>query len=679
MNNTCNPILALSTAPFGAPMFGNIKESDYLPAFKEALAEAYDNIKAVDDDKSAPTFENTIEALEYAGRGLERFSSIFYNMNEACTSAQMQRKAEDIAPEMSRYQMSVLLDPVLFARVKSVYDSRVGLGLNVEQSKLLEETYKSFSRNGANLDEAGKKKLSEIEEEMSVLSLKFGRNVLSATNSFEMNLTDRNDLDGLPDFAVSAAAEEAAARGENGWTFTLKMPSMGSFMKYGRNRQLREKIWRAYNTRCTSGEFDNTAVIRDTVNLSGEKARLLGFADYAAYELDDRMAKSCEKVDCFLKDLMAKSLPFGRRDVEAVREYAAAHGFAGDFMPWDFSFWSERLKEERYSYNEEDLKPYFGLAEVQSALFSLANRLYGLNFKQNDAIPVYHPDVKAFEVADESGRFMALLYLDFFPRENKQGGAWMTSFREMGRYGGREERPFVSIVTNFTKPSAGMPSLLTFGEFTTILHEFGHALHAILAEGTYPSLTGTNVKRDFVECPSQLLENWAYEAEYLQSFAVHYKTGEVIPKEYIDKIVASKNYLAGYDSVRQLDFGMVDMAWYTLDKAPENLSVPDFEHKVLKSSRLLPEVAGTAMSSGFTHIFAGGYSAGYYSYKWAEVLEADIFTKFKKNGIFDRATASDFRSQVLSKGGTADPDLLFRAFMGRDPRPEALLESQGMC
>jgi peptidyl-dipeptidase Dcp len=659
-------------------MFDKIKDSDYKPACETALAEARAQIKAIDENPEPPNFRNTVEALEYAGRDLNKFACIFYNLNEACTNPTMQQTAEDIAPEMSRYDMSVLLDPVLFGRIKDVYGRRDSLGLNLEQSKLLEETYKAFRRSGAELEAKDKQRLSQIEEELSVLGLKFGKNVLSATNAFEMNVTDKADLAGLPDFALAMAAEEAKSRKEDGWTFTLNMPSLSAFLKYGEVRPLREKIWRAYNTRCTSGEFDNTDNIRKTVDLSAEKARLLGYANYADYVLEDRMAKSCGKVDAFLDDLRGKSMPYGKRDVEQVRTFAAGHGFREEMMPWDFPYWAERLKEEKYSYNEEDLKPYFELSEVQDALFSLANRLYGLNFKRNDDIPVYHPDVRAFEVTDSGGRFMALLYIDFFPRDNKHGGAWMTAFREMDKFGGVEERPFVSLVTNFTKPAAGTPSLLTFGEFTTILHEFGHALHAMLAEGTYGTLTGTNVKRDFVECPSQLMENWAYEAEYLQSFAKHYRTGEVIPKEYVDKVVASRNYLAGYNSIRQVDFGTVDMAWYTLDKAPE-ISVPDFEHKVFDASRLLPEVPGTSMSSAFTHIFAGGYGAGYYSYKWAEVLEADIFGRFRDNGVFDRATAEDFRRKVLSKGGTVDPDILFRDFMGRDPQPDALLKSQGMC
>lgn len=677
MKHSENPILAPSSNPYGAPQFDKIKDSDYRPAFDEALAEAKAEMEAIVNDPEPPTFSNTLEAMENAGRDLEKFSGIFFNLNEACTSPEMQKTAEEITPELSEYQMSVILNPKLFERIKSVYGQREALNLNQEQMKLLTETYKDFERNGANLDEAGKERLFKIQEDLSMAGLKFGNNVLSATNAFAMNLTDPSDLAGLPQYVKDMAAEEAEGRSQEGWTFTLQMPSMAGFMKYSSRRDLREKIWRAYNTRCIGGEFDNSGNIRDTVNLSAEMARLLGYENYAEFELEDRMAKSRENVDRFLKNLMDKSMPFGRRDVEEVRKYAADHGFVEELMPWDFGYWSERLKEDRYSYNEEDLKPYFELSEVQSALFSLAGRLYGLTFKENDNIPVYHPDVKAFEVHDASGKFMALLYMDWFPRDNKHGGAWMTSFRETDVYNGEEERPFVSLVTNFTKPTADSPSLLTFGEFTTILHEFGHSLHGMLAEGSYGSLTGTNVKRDFVECPSQLMENWAYEAEFLQSFARHYKTGEVIPKEYIDRIIASKNYLSGYDSVRQLDFGMIDMAWYTIDKAPE-MPVADFEKDVLENYHLLPSVPGTAMSPGFTHIFAGGYSAGYYSYKWAEELEADIFTRFKEKGIFNSELAAEFRRKVLSKGGLVDADVLFRDFMGRDPEPEALLRSLGM-
>jgi peptidyl-dipeptidase Dcp len=672
-----NPILAPSHSPFGAPQFDKIRESDYRPAFDEALAEAKAEIDAIADDPEPPTFANTLEAMEFAGRDLEKFSGIFFNMTEACTSPEMQRIAEDITPALSEYQMSVLLNPKLFQRVKEVYGQREALNLDQEQAKLLEETYKGFTRNGANLDDGGKARLFKIQEDLSMAGLKFGNNVLAATNAFFLNLTDPADLDGLPQYVKDMAAEEAKGRNQEGWTFTLQMPSMSGFMKNSRRRDLREKIWRAYGTRCIGGEFDNSENIRATVDLSAEMAHLLGYESYAEYELEDRMAKSRVNVDRFLSDMMEKSMPYGRRDVEEIRKYASEHGFEGELMPWDFSFWSERLKEEKYSYNEEDLKPYFELSAVQNALFMLANKLYGLTFTENDDIPVYHPDVKAFEVHDADGKFMALLYIDWFPRSNKQGGAWMTSFRETDVFDGVEERPFVSLVTNFTKPTADTPSLLTFGEVTTILHEFGHALHGMLAEGSYVSLTGTNVKRDFVECPSQLMENWAYEAEFLQSFARHYRTGEVIPKEYIDKIVASKNFLAGYGSVRQLNFGMIDMAWYTLDKAPE-MSVADFETGVLGKYRLLPSVPGTAMSPAFTHIFSGGYSAGYYSYKWAEELEADIFTRFKEKGIFNSSLAADFRRKVLSKGGSVDADVLFRDFMGRDPEPEALMRSLGM-
>ncbi len=672
-----NPLLVKSDAPYSAPAFDKIRVEHYKPAFEAAIKEGKEEIKAIIDNSEAPTFENTIEALEHAGRTLNSVGGIFFNLNEACTSPEMQQLAEEISPMLTEYEMSIILNPDLFAKVKAVYESRSSLNLDIEQAKLLEETYKSFTRNGANLDESRKAEFAKVEEALSIATLKFGKNSLAATNAFTLEITDESELIGLPDYVREMAALEAKNREKEGWVFTLNQPSYGPFMKYSQNRSLREKMWRAYNTKCIGGDADNLATIREIVELRIKEANILGYNTYADYALENRMAKNPETVNAFLADLTAKTYPFAVRDVADIQKYAAKNGFEGKIMPWDFSFWSEKYKDEKYSINEELLKPYFELSSVQGALFDLANRLYGLNFNERTDIPKYHPDVRTFEVTDENGKFMALLYIDYFPRESKRGGAWMTSFREMGIFNGVEERPFVSLVTNFTKPTETEPALLTFDEFTTILHEFGHALHGMLAEGTYSSLTGTNVARDFVELPSQLMENWAYEPEYLQSFAKHYKTGEVIPQELIDKIVAAKNYLAGYASIRQLNFGTVDMAWHSVTEVPET-DVLKFEQDIVAKAPVLPAVEGTAFSPSFGHIFSGGYAAGYYSYKWAEVLEADAFSYFKEKGIFNKEVAREFREKVLSRGGIVDADVLFRDFRGRDPRPDALLEKTGM-
>ena len=672
-----NPLLVPSDAPHGAPAFDKIKTEHYKPAFLQAIKEGKAEVEAIVNNPEAPTFANTIEALTYAGESMTRVSNIFFNLNEACTNDEMQNLAEEISPLLTEFSMSIMLNPKLFERVKAVYDSRESLDLTPEQAKLLEESYKQFARSGANLSDEDKEVYAKLQEELSVATLQFGKNVLSATNAYTLHITDEADLAGLPQYVRDMGAEEAAARSLEGWVYTLNYPSFSPFLRYSENRELRRQIWTAYNTKCVGGEFDNLENINKILDLRLKSANLLGYKTYAEYAIEDRMAKTPEKVLSFLDDLRTKSYPSALRDVADIQKYAARNGFKEKLMPWDFSYWSEKYRDEKYAINEELLKPYFELSSVQAAIFDLANRLYGLQFTENPEIPVYHPDVKAFDVTDENGRFMAVLYIDYFPRESKRGGAWMTSFREQGFVNGEEQRPFVSLVTNFTKPTATEPSLLTFDEFTTILHEFGHGLHGMLAEGTYPSLTGTNVARDFVELPSQIMENWAYEPEYLKTFAKHYKTGEVIPQELIDKIVASKNYLAGYACIRQLNYGLVDMDWHTLTSV-EGVEPIAFEQEVVNRKTIMPSVKDVVFSPSFTHIFAGGYAAGYYSYKWAEVLEADAFSLFKEKGIFNREVANAFREKLLSKGGTVDADILFRDFRGRDPRPEALLEKMGM-
>ena len=674
-----NPLLTESNYRYQAPVFDKITEDHYLPAFEAAIAEGKAEIAAIVNNPAEPTFENTILELEYAGSTLNRVAGIFYNLNEANTSTRMQEIAEQISPMMTEYSLSIMLNEALFNRVKAVYAQKDSLNLDKEEAKLLEKTYKSFADNGANLSAEDKEKYSKIEEELSLATLKFGKNTLAATNAFIMHITDENDLAGLPPFVKDAAALEAKNRNLEGWVITLQQPSYSPFMQYSQNRELREKLWKAYNSKCIEGESSNLEIVKQIVDLRIQAANLLGYNTYADMALKDRMAKDASTVNAFLENLLEKSMPFAKKDVKAVADYAKAEGFKGELMPWDFSFYSEKLKKEKYSLNDEILKPYFKLENVKAAVFDLANKLYGLNFTEAKDIPGYHPDVTVYDVTDANGRHMALFYADFFPRESKGGGAWMTSFREQSftKDGKEEKRPHVSIVCNFTKPTETEPSLLTFYEVTTFLHEFGHALHGILAEGKFASLTGTSVARDFVELPSQIMENWATEKEYLASFAKHYQTGEVIPDELIDKIIESKNYNSGYSSVRQLQFGINDMAWHIVSEVPA-ADVISFEKEAIKACALMPDAPETAFSPSFGHIFSGGYAAGYYSYKWAEVLEADAFQVFKETGIFNKETAEKFRKEILSKGSIEDADVIYRNFRGRDPEPDALLKKFGM-
>ncbi|MCR5709273.1 MAG: M3 family metallopeptidase [Bacteroidales bacterium] len=673
--NQTNPLMKASALPFGAPDFASIHTDDYLPAFEAAIAEGRSEIDAIAGNTEPPAFGNTIEALERAGSNLDRISGVFYNLLEACTNDKMDAIAETLSPMMTAYSMSILLNEELFGRVKAVWEQRENLALDTEAAKLLEETWKYFSRGGAGLPPEKKKRFAEITEDLSLATLKFGQNVLAATNAFTLHLTDEADLEGLPEAVREAAAAEASSRGLQGWLFTLNQPSYGPFMKFSGRSDLREKMWRAYNSKCIGGDLDNTQLVLRITALREEKARLLGYPTYAHYALENRMAKTPDTVQRFIDRLLEPSLKAALSEVAEVESFARREGFDGKLQPWDFSYWSERNRKALYDIDENALKPYFPLDKVQEAVFGLAGKLYGLRFTPRPDIPGYHPGVKVFEVNNESGRFMALLYMDYFPRESKRGGAWMTAFRELSVENGVESRPFISIVTNFTKPTPTTPSLLTFNELTTILHEFGHALHGILAEGRYKSLTGTNVVRDFVELPSQLMENWAYEPEFLETFARHWQTGEVIPQAMVGRIVEARNYLAGYAQVRQLQFGIVDMAWHSGVRPSD---VVDYEQGLLSPSAVLPQVPGVAFSPSFNHIFSGGYAAGYYSYKWAEVLEADAFAWFKEKGIFNRDAAEHFRRELLSRGGTVDADVLYRNFRGREPEPEALLEKLGL-
>ena len=667
-----NPLLVESTAPHGAPQFTQITNEHYKPAFEQAVREARADIAAIVGNAQAPTFANTIEALEFSGRRLDRISNIFFNTNDT-----MQALALELSPMLTEFSNDVSLDPKLFARVKAVYDRRESLGLNAEQRRLLEKTYKGFARSGAALSDGDKKIYRELTARLSELSLQFNQNSLAATNAFTLHVTDPAVVGELPDFVREGMAAEAKERGLDGWVVTLQIPSMVPFMTYSSNRALKEKLWRAYNTRCVGGEFDNSAIVEEIADKRLQLAGLLGYETYADYVLEERMAESSPTVNAFLAELLDRAVEAARRDVETVAGYARAQGFDAELMPWDFGYYSEKLKHERYELSEELTKPYFQLENVRRGMFELANRLYGITLRENPEIPVYHPDVKAYEVFDADGSFLAVLYMDFFPRASKRGGAWMTEFRQQGVENGVETRPLISVVYNFTKPTDSLPSLLTFDEVTTMLHEFGHALHGIFAAGTYPSLTGTAVYRDFVELPSQIMENWAYEKEFLDLFAVDYRTGEKMPAELIRRILDAKNYLAAYSHIRQVAYGLCDMAWHSISE-PVKMPVVDFEKKAMARAQVLPYVDGQCTSTSFGHIFSGGYAAGYYSYKWAEVLEADAFSLFKEKGIFDRETAASFRENILSKGGSEHPMKLYVRFRGHKPDTQALFDKMGI-
>ena len=622
-----------------------------------------------------PTFGNTIVALERQGELLNRIAGLFFNLLEADTSDEMQQIAQRVQPKLTELSNDISLNPELFARVKQVYEHPGRL--RKEDRKLLEDTYQSFARSGAALSDADKELYRKYTSELSGLTLRFGQNALAATNAFTLNITDPKVVAELPAFVREGMAAEAKARGEKGWTVTLQHPSYLPFMTYSSNRELKEKLWKASNSRALGGEFDNTEIVKKIANTRLKIANLLGYKCYADYVLERRMAENTKTVNDFLAELLAATKSYADADYRTVSDYAATLGFKGQLMPWDWSYYTEKYKDEKYALNDELVKPYLKLENVKKGVFMLANKLYGLNFTPDDKIEVYHPDVTAYDVTDADGRFMAVLYLDFFPRESKRSGAWMTEFCGTKIEDGKETRPLVSLVMNFTKSTETAPSLLTFDELETFLHEFGHALHGMLGEGKYESQTGTNVYRDFVELPSQLMENWATEKEFLDLWAVHYETGEPMPAEIVDRIVAAQNYLAAYANVRQLSFGMTDMAWHTLTEPFEG-DVEQFEAVSMAPTQVLPVVPGTAMAPAFGHIFSGGYAAGYYGYKWAEVLEADAFSLFKEKGIFNREAASSFRENVLAKGGTEHPMELYVRFRGHKPETRALIEKMGL-
>ncbi len=673
--DTSNPLLAEWDTPHQTPPFDKIKITDYEPAFETAIAVSRAEVDAIVNNPAKPTFANTIEAMENQGELLGRISGVFFNLLEADTSDEMQAIAMRIQPKLTELGNDVSLNPQLFERVKAVYE-HPGLFLSKEDKKLLEDTYKGFVRSGANLSDEDKAAYREYTGELSSLTLAFGQNSLAATNAFTYNITDPKQVAELPNFVKESMAMDAKARGEKGWTVTLKAPSYIPFMTYSSQRDIKEKLWKAYNSRALGGEFDNTANIKRITELRLKIANLLGYECYADYVLDNRMAENTKTVNDFLAELLASTKEYAQKDYDTINAYAKSLGLEGDVMPWDWGYYNEKYKNEKYAVSDEQIKPYLQLENVKSAVFMLANKLYGINFTPAENITVYHPDVTAYEVTDADGKFLAVLYLDFFPRESKRSGAWMTEFRGTKIENGKEIRPLVSLVMNFTKPTETAPSLLTFDELTTFLHEFGHSLHGMLAKGKYESLNGTSVYRDFVELPSQIMENWATEEEYLDLWAKHYQTGETIPTELVGKIVAAKNYLAAYANVRQLSFGMTDMAWHTL-KEPYTGDVEEFEVKSMAPTQVMPVIAGTAMAPAFTHIFAGGYAAGYYGYKWAEVLAADGFSLFKEKGIFDRETAGKFR-KLLQSGGQKHPMDLYVEFRGHKPQTKALIDQMGL-
>ena len=674
-----NPLVKEWNTPFQTPPFNSIKTEHYKPAMLYAIEQAKQEVNAIIVNRARPDFENTIVALERAGGLLNRISGVFFNINECMTSDQLQQIYMEIIPDLTAYGNDVSMNPLLFAKVKEVYDQRDDIALTTEQRMLLEKTYKSFIRSGALLEGAAKEEYRKVSEELSMLTNQYQMNVLAEQNAFFLNITNKKDLAGLPDYVIAAAREEAKARKQKGWTFTLQYPSFSPFMQYADNRDLREKMWRASAFEANNNnDKDNKEIARKIANLRLRMAQLLGYSSYAEYALEERMAQNPQTVNKFINDLFEASMPFAEKEVKEVQDYANAHGFVGQIQRWDFSYWSEKLKNDKYAMDPNMFKPYFKLENVKKGVFDLADRLYNIEFRENNQIEKYHPDVTVYEVYDKAdGKFLAVLYMDFFPRESKRSGAWMTAFRE--QYideNGNDVRPLIQLVCNFTKPTSKESSLLTFDEVNTFLHEFGHCLHGIFASGTYQSISGTSVYRDFVELPSQIMENFATEKEFLDMFAVHYKTGEKIPQELIDKLIASQRYLAGYMSVRQLSFGMIDMAWHTIT-SPYTGDVIAMEKNAIAKTELMPVVENSVMTTSFGHIFAGGYAAGYYGYKWAEVLDADAFAAFKEKGIFNREVSTSFRKNILSQGGKKHPMELYKAFRGHEPTNEALLRRCG--
>ena len=663
-----------NTAPFS-----KINTEDILPAFIKGIEDAKAEIDAITNNSETPTFQNTIEALDFSGEQLDIISSIFFNLNSAETNDAIQKIAQEVSPLLSEFSNDITLNEALFKRVKAVYDTKNTLSLTTEQQTLLDKKYKGFSRNGANLPENKKQQLREIDKELSKLKLKFGENVLAETNKFELYITDETDLSGLPEGAKEAAAQLAEAKGKDGWLITLDYPSYIPFMTYADNRRLRKKLAIASGAKAFQNDvLDNQEHVLNIAKLRHERANLLGYKTHAHFVLEERMAKTPATVENFLNELLEKAKPAAEREFNTLENFAKKLDTIDQLQKWDGAYYSEKLKQKLFNLDDEKLKPYFKLENVINGAFTIAEKLYGLQFEEIDTIDKYHKDVLTYKVTNNTGDLVSIFYADFFPRAGKRNGAWMTVYKSQYVKGDENSRPHISIVCNFTKPTKTKPSLLTFNEVTTLFHEFGHALHGMLANTTYPSLSGTSVFWDFVELPSQVLENWCYEKEALELFAMHYETGEVIPMELVNKIKESATFHEGMQTLRQISLGLLDMSWHA-DEFPETIkNVKKHEIKAFANTKLYPDVAENCMSTSFSHIFQGGYSSGYYSYKWAEVLDADAFEYFKEKGIFNAEVANKFKDHVLSQGGTEDPMILYKRFRGKEPQPEALLKRAGL-
>ena len=670
-----NPLLQ----DFNTPPFSKISSENYKPAIKKGIEIAKAEIDEIINNSDVPTFENTTVALDFSGEKLNKITSIFFNLNSAETNDEIQKIAQEVSPWLSEFGNDITLNQELFKRVKTVFDAKDSLDLSAEQSMLLDKQYKSFARNGANLNENEKTELRKIDAELSKLSLKFGENVLAETNAFEMHLTNENDVAGLPESAKEAAKEIAKSKGKEGYVFTLDYPSYIPFLTYADNRELRKKMAIAAGKKAfQDNEFNNEKIVLEIVNLRHKRANLLSYKTHAHFVLEERMAETPKNVIDFSNNLLEKAKPAALKEFKNLEAYAKKLDGIDQLQKWDGAYYSEKLKKELFDLDQELLKPYFKLENVINGVFEIANRLFDLNFEEVNNIDKYHEDVKTYNVTDKNGNFISVFYADFHPRKGKRNGAWMTSYKAQQIKNGINERPQVSIVCNFTKPTETKPSLLTFNEVTTLFHEFGHALHGMLANTTYNSLSGTSVSWDFVELPSQVLENWCFEKEALELFAKHYETGEVIPMKYVEKIKESASFHEGMQTLRQLSFGLLDMQWHGGESPQTVNSVKEFENKAFANTKLYPDVAENCMSTAFSHIFQGGYSAGYYSYKWAEVLDADAFEYFLEEGIFNKEVATKFKDHVLSKGGTEKPMELYKRFRGKEPKPDALLKRAGL-
>ena len=664
--------------PFNTAPFSKIKTEAYLPAFKKAIENAKNEIDQIVENSALPSFENTIEALDYTGEQLDRISSVFFNLNAAETNDAIQKIAQEVSPLLTEFSNDIALNVALFERVKSVYNAKETLSLSKEQQTLLDKKYKGFSRNGANLNDAEKEILREIDKEQSQLKLTFGENILAETNRYELLITKPADLEGLPEGAMEAAKQLAVEKNKEGWLFTLDYPSYVPFMTYAKNRGLRKKLALAFGQKGFQNDaLDNQEIVLKIAQLRFKRAQLLGYETHAHFVLEERMAKTPETVRNFLEDLLSKALPAAKKEFKELEDFAIKLDHIDRLEKWDSAYYSEKLKQERFNFDDEQLKPYFKLENVIEGAFGVAQKLFGLHFTQSHDIDTYHKDVMTYTVEDSQQNLVAIFYADFFPRSGKRNGAWMTSYKPQFVKNDKNERPHVSIVCNFTKPTSTKPSLLTFNEVTTLFHEFGHALHGMLADTIYPSLSGTSVAWDFVELPSQIMENWCYEKEALALFAKHYETGASIPMDLIDKIKAAATFQQGMQTMRQLSFGLLDMNWHGIDPR-EITDVKQHETTAFKETQLFPEVKENCMSTAFSHIFQGGYSSGYYSYKWAEVLDADAFEFFKETDLFDPKIAEAFKTNVLSKGGTQDPLELYIKFRGQKPKVEALLKRSGL-